>query len=61
MDYPQIWGLRELIFWSILRLLELKFDEILGFRTEPFPNFEALECKIFQIFVISRERRALKD
>ena len=32
-------------FLSNLRLLELKFDKMLGFRTELFPNFEALKCE----------------
>ena len=43
-DCHQIWGLTELIFFPYLRLLELKFDQILGVRTEHFPDFETLKC-----------------
>ena len=36
-------------FLTNLRLLELKFDQILGLRTELFPDFEALKCKFSKI------------
>ena len=40
---------------SNLRLLELKFDRILGSKTEFFPDFEVLKRKVSKKFVISGE------
>ena len=65
MDCRQIYSLKELflfifIFYfylSNLRLLELKFDQILGVRTD----FEALKYKFSKKIVISGECRALRN
>ena len=40
-------------FLNKMKSCELTFDPICGFGTELFLNFEALECKFFQKFVIS--------
>ena len=35
-----------------LGLLKLKFDQILGFKAELFPDLKALKFKVMKIFVI---------